>query len=271
MAWSPVQQVHATAERGLDRRTDPVLGEEPGHEARVDQDVLVAFVVAAPGAVLVPKEHGHLADERGWGGRRALGDDGPLVGHPGPDGEARSGFGVAEVAEIQRHEAARPQGLCDRDEGSVDRGGFGEVAQLVPDRDDRVRVRDRIVRKDQLPDLPRIPGVRPRQLEHRGRGIGRDHPVTRVDQVSSEESAAAAELDDQAVALAHRPQQLEDAGRAVVGVEAESQMVDQREIAAVVGGVGLGHPGILAPVLTTVDRGRPPTPSNLPRCRGCAG
>jgi hypothetical protein len=34
-----------------------VLGQEREHEARVDQDVLVAFVVAAPGAVLVPEEH----------------------------------------------------------------------------------------------------------------------------------------------------------------------------------------------------------------------
>lgn len=122
----------------------------------------------------------------------------------------------------------------------------------MPDRDDRVRLRDRIVRKDQLPDLPRIPGVRPRQLEHRGRGIGRDHPVTRVDQVSSEESTAAAELDDQAVALANRPQQLEDAGRAVVGVEAEPEVVNQREVAAVVGRVALGHPGILARSLAGV-------------------
>jgi hypothetical protein len=52
----PVQQVHPTAERGLDGRPDPVLGEDPGDEARVDQDVLVAFVVATPGPVLVPQE-----------------------------------------------------------------------------------------------------------------------------------------------------------------------------------------------------------------------
>jgi hypothetical protein len=50
-------------------------------------------------------------------------------------------------------------------------------------------------------------------------------------------------------------QQLEDPGRAVVGVEAEPEVVDQREVAAVVRGVGLGHPVILAPDLTTVDRG----------------
>jgi hypothetical protein len=41
-----VRQLHAPAERGLDRGLDPVLGGEPRHEARVDQDVLVAFVVA---------------------------------------------------------------------------------------------------------------------------------------------------------------------------------------------------------------------------------
>jgi hypothetical protein len=112
----------------------------------------------------------------------------------------------------------------------------------MPDRDDRVRLRDRIVRKHQFPDLPRVPGVRPRQVEHRGRGIGRDHPVTGVDQVSSEEPAPAAKLDDEPVALAHGLQQLEDPWRAVVGVEAEPEMVDQRKVAAVVRGVGPGHP-----------------------------
>ena len=44
-------------------------------------------------------------------------------------------------------------------------------------------------------------------------------------------------------------------GCAVVGVEADPQMVDQREVAAVVGRVGFGHPIILAPDLTTVDAG----------------
>ena len=80
--------------------------------------------------------------------------------------------------------------------------------------------------------------------------------MTRVDQVSSEESAPAAELDDLAVALAHRRQQAEHPGRTFVRVEAEPEMVDQREVAAVVGDVGLGHPVILAPDLTTVDAGR---------------
>jgi hypothetical protein len=116
----------------------------------------------------------------------------------------------------------------------------------VSDRHDRICLGDRIVRKHQLPDLLCVPGVRPRQFEHRGRGIGRDHPVTRVDQVSSEEPAPAPELDDQAVPLAHGLQQLEDPGRAVVGVEAETEVVDQREVAAVVGHVALGHPVILA-------------------------
>jgi hypothetical protein len=128
----------------------------------------------------------------------------------------------------------------------------------VPDRDDRIRLRDRIVRTHQLPDLPCVPSVRPRQVEHRGRGVRRDDPVARVDQVSSEKPAPATKLDDQTVALAHGLQQLEDPGRAVVGVEAEPEVVDQREVAAVVRGVGLGHPIILAPDFTTVDRGSAP-------------
>jgi uncharacterized protein YifN (PemK superfamily) len=41
-------------------------------------------------------------------------------------------------------------------------------------------------------------------------------------------------------------------------VSVEPEMVDQREVGAVVRGVGLGHPVILAPDLTTVDRGSAP-------------
>jgi uncharacterized membrane protein len=77
--------------------------------------------------------------------------------------------------------------------------------------------------------------------------------VTGVGQVSSEEPAPAAELDDHADALEHRLQQLEDPRRAVVGVEVEPEVVDQREVATVVGRVGLGHRVIFVPDPKAVD------------------
>jgi hypothetical protein len=76
--------------------------------------------------------------------------------------------------------------------------------------------------------------------------------MTRVDHVSSEEPAPAAELDDHAIALAYGLQQLEDPGRAVVGVEPEPEVMDQREVATIVGRVTLGHPVILAGSLAGV-------------------
>jgi hypothetical protein len=57
--------------------------------------------------------------------------------------------------------------------------------------------------------------------------------VSRFDEIAGEETAAAAELEDEPAA--HGLEQREDPRRAGIGVEAEAEMVDQREIVAVVG------------------------------------
>jgi hypothetical protein len=132
------------------------------------QHVHVALVVAAPRAVLVAGEDGHLTDEPLGRRRGALGDDGPLVDHPRIDRESRHGLGVREITQVDREQATRPQRLRDRDQGPIDRLRVGEVAQHVPDRDDRVRLRDRVVRQHELADLLRPGGVRAGQVEHRG-------------------------------------------------------------------------------------------------------
>jgi hypothetical protein len=57
--------------------------------------------------------------------------------------------------------------------------------------------------------------------------------VSRPDEVAGQETAAAAELEDETAT--DRLQKRDDPGRADVGVEAEAEVVDQREIVAVVG------------------------------------
>jgi hypothetical protein len=71
------------SEGRLHARTDAVRIEELGHVARVDQDVVVAFVVAAPRAVLVARERGHLSNKPIGCGERHLRDESPVVGDPG--------------------------------------------------------------------------------------------------------------------------------------------------------------------------------------------
>ncbi len=70
--------------------------------------------------------------------------------------------------------------------------------------------------------------------------------MARVHQKPGQEPAPAAELDDEPVAITDRTQQLEDAGGAVVGVEPEPEVVDEREVGPVVGLAGLRHGAILA-------------------------
>jgi hypothetical protein len=70
--------------------------------------------------------------------------------------------------------------------------------------------------------------------------------MARVHQKAGQQPAPAAELDDKPVALPDRRQQLEDAGGAVVGVEPEPEVVDEREVRPVIGLAGLRHGAILA-------------------------
>ncbi len=87
------------------------------------------------------------------------------------------------------------------------------------------------------PDLGRSGSVGYGEVEHGLGGIGGNHPEPGIDQVGSEQSAPAADLDDQAVALSHRLEQPEDAWRAGVGVEPETEMVDECQVVPVVGHV----------------------------------
>ena len=101
----------------------------------------------------------------------------------------------------------------------------------MADRDDRVALGQGVVGENELPYVGAgrcLPGER----EHRGRGVRGDDVVSRLDEVPGEEAAPAAELEDDAAA--HGLEERKDSGRAGVGMEAEAEVVHQREIVAVV-------------------------------------
>ena len=76
-----------------------------------------------------------------------------------------------------------------------------------------------------------------------------------VEEVSGEQAAAATQLDDQPIALAHGLDQLEDPRPAGIRVEAEPEVVHQCEVPPIVGRVGNVHRPMLAAHCPGVDRG----------------
>ena len=104
----------------------------------------------------------------------------------------------------------------------------------MADTDDRISVGNRIVGQHDLQHGVRIGGGLPREGEHCRRRIGRDHVMPGVDEVAREQPAPAPELDDHTASRAHRLEQRQDAGRTCVGVEPETEVVDEGEITPVV-------------------------------------
>ena len=102
---------------------------------------------------------------------------------------------------------------------------------------DRVGLGQQVVGQRQQAEVGAGGGLA-RQVEHRRRRIRRDDPVAGIEEVFREEAAAAAELEHQPAALAHRLEQSEDPRGAGVGVEPEPEVVDQREVGPVVRVVG---------------------------------
>ena len=107
----------------------------------------------------------------------------------------------------------------------------------MPDAHDRIGLGERVVGQRQQAEVGAAGGLA-RQIEHRRRRISCDDPVPGIEQVPREEAAATADLEHEPAPLAHRLEQLQDPRGARVGVKAEAQVVDQREVAPVVRVVG---------------------------------
>ena len=112
--------------------------------------------------------------------------------------------------------------------------------------DDRVGVRDRVVRQPHPSHVLRAGRSDSGELENcRGR-VGRDDAVSGVEEVPGEQPTPAAELDDQTSSVTHGPEQRHDARRAHVGVEPEAAVVHQREVVAVIRLIVAVHAGLLS-------------------------
>jgi hypothetical protein len=139
-----------------------VLGQQRRDHRGVHQDVLVALAAAAPGVVAVAYERGDVPDDLVGGQPGELGDDGPVRAGPGHVPLGRAYRAVLQVADVNREDPARPQRSGHGDQRAVDGRGVRQVADHVPDRDDRVRGWQRIVREPEPPQvhLPaeRLPG-----------------------------------------------------------------------------------------------------------------
>jgi hypothetical protein len=99
------------------------------------------------------------------------------------------------------------------------------------------------------------------EVEHRLRRISGHHPEPAVNQVGGEQPTPAANLDDQPIALSHRLKKPEDSWRTGIGVEPETQMMDEGQVLSVI-----GHPSPWARFhvgkYRGPDRSEMPDPSN---------
>src|SRR5262245_63911507 len=172
-----------------------MLCEEGGHGGSVHEDVLMVLVVSPPGAVLFSEEGGDLADEDVLPRDAEAGDDGPVVAHAPMIRLLVAQRAVQTIAEVEGKNATRSQGIRGCRQRALDRSLVREVVEYVPHGDDRIAFGQRIVRKDQLPDV-RARGRLARDLEHGRRRVGRDHAVAGVNEVAGQETAATAELED---------------------------------------------------------------------------
>ena len=108
----------------------------------------------------------------------------------------------------------------------------------MAERDDRVSVGERVVWEHDLDDAFCIKGNFACQIEHGRRCVSRHNAMSCLEQVAGKEAAPTAELDDQALSFAYGLEPLQDPRRAYVGVEAKPSVMHEREIRAVVGGIG---------------------------------
>ena len=162
-------------------------------------------------------------------------------------GGVPAGFTPGEIAQVDREQTAGADGPSDRDQGLIDGGSVREVVENVADGDDRVRLRQGILRENEPANVIGSSRIRARQLEHRPRGVGGEDAVPGVDELPRQQAAPASELEDETLAFPHGLEELEDPRRAGIGVEAEAPVVHEREIGAVVGVAGKDHSTMVAP------------------------
>src|SRR5262249_20693129 len=147
--------------------------------------------VTTPRAVLGTDEGGDLPDKPVGRWTREPGEDGPVITDVTYVGGIAPGRGPFEVAEVDGKHAAGAERFRDRGQRTPYGGLITQIVQDVPDRDDRVRVRERGVRGDDLADFFRISGNLACQLQHRRRCVSRHPTMSRVAEVAGAAAAPA--------------------------------------------------------------------------------
>ena len=196
------------------------------------------LVVSTPGAVVAADEGGDLPNKPVVRWSREPGDDGPVITDVPNVRCVASGGAPLEVAEVDGKHAAGAERFRDRGQRTPYSGFVTQIVQDVPDRNDRIRVRERVVREHDLADVFRISGNVACQLEHRRRRVSRHNAMSSVEEMPGENTTPTADLNDQASSLAYGLEPLQDAWCASVGMEAQPTVMHERQIPPVVQGVG---------------------------------
>src|SRR5262249_3127361 len=163
----------------------------------------MALVVPTPGAVVVAEEGGDLPDKPVVRWSREPGDDGPVITDVTCVRGVPSGRAPLEVAEAHGQHAAGAERARDRDERAPPGAFVAQMVKEVADRDDRVRVRRRVVREDQPADVFRVGSDLACQIEHRRRRVSRHNAMSPVEEMPGEAAAPTADLHDQAGTTAY--------------------------------------------------------------------
>src|SRR5215203_3309673 len=108
---------------------DSVLCQQCRHKSSVDEDVLVALVVAPPRAVLASEKGCDFADKEVRPREAEARDDRPVFGDPARVRIVAPQLAVAQIAEIEGEDTAWPQGVCGGGQRTVDRRLVGEIAE----------------------------------------------------------------------------------------------------------------------------------------------
>ena len=230
----PAGGCSSSAQRAADGGRHTAFPQQRGHRCRVDQHVAVTLVRAPIASVRVADERGEIPVEPV---RRRLTEprhDRPVVADPPLRHRVQPGGTPLEVTQVDGEQTARPQRPGQRDQAAPDRGRVGQVVEGVPDPDDRVHHRHRIVRQHQRLHLLGARHRRPGEFQHRRRRVRGDHPMPGRGQPLREQPGPAADLQHHPAAGPDRLEQPQNARRTGLGVKPVTLIEDVREIPPVV-------------------------------------
>ena len=122
------------AERGTEGRVDAIPSKQFRNVRGVNEDIVVAFIVAPPCTIVATDERCHLANKSVWRRNGEPGHEYPLVVDRCKGRRIASGFTPMEIADVEREDSTRSEGAADCTESTPDGRLVGEITQNVTDR-----------------------------------------------------------------------------------------------------------------------------------------